>query len=212
VATSYFNNSSPAFAQKDTVLVCYNSPFTLDFSAKDADGDSLSYMFCSGLTGGFNNRNDPTDPQAARPNPPTNPPYNEIGYSNGFSGSSPLGPLVSIDVNTGIISGTAPGVTGDYVIAVCVNEFRNGIQISSTKKEIHVAVANCTISAASLKPSYITCNGTTLTFENESASSNITSYAWDFGVTTLTTDTSSKPSPTYDYLQSGKDSGTYTVN
>lgn len=208
---NYFDNSSPAFAQKDTVVVCYNSPFTLDFSATDADGDSLSYMFCSGLTGGFNNRNDPTDPNAARPNPPTNPPYSEIGYSSGYSGSSPLGSQVSIDANTGLISGIAPGTTGDYVIAVCVNEFRNGVQISSTKKEIHVAVANCTLSAASLKPTYITCNGTTLTFENEAPSSNITSYAWDFGVPNLTTDTSSKPSPTYDFLQSGKDSGTYTV-
>ncbi|MBV9987359.1 MAG: gliding motility-associated C-terminal domain-containing protein [Chitinophagaceae bacterium] len=208
---TYFNNSSPVFAQKDTVVVCYSSPFSLDFSAKDADGDSLSYMFCSGLHGGFNNRNDPSDPQASRPNPPANPPYTEIVYSNGYSGSSPLGSRVSIDVNTGIISGIAPDITGDYVIAVCVNEFRNGIQISSTKKEIHVAVANCTVSAASLKPTYITCNGTKLTFENQSTSSNIISYAWDFGVPNLTSDTSSSPSPTYDFLQSGKDSGTYTV-
>lgn len=209
--TDYFNNSSPVFAQKDTVMVCFNSPFTLDFGATDADSDSLSYGFCTGLHGGFNNRGNPTDPQAARPNPPSNPPYNPISYSSGFSGSSPMGPGVTIDPFTGLISGIAPSVTGDYVIAVCANEFRNGVLISSTKKEIHVAVANCTLSGAALKPTYITCNGTTLSFENQSTSSNITSYLWDFGLAGSTTDTSTKPSPTFDFLQSGRDSGTYTV-
>lgn len=208
---NYANNSSPVFAQKDTVIVCFNSPFILDFSATDADGDSLTYIFCTGLTGGFNNRSNPSDPQASRPNPPSNPPYTPINYSSGYNGSSPMGSTVNIDPITGIISGIAPGTTGDYVIAVCVNEFRKGVLIGSTKKEIHVAVANCSISAATLKPSYITCNGTTLSFENQSTSSNITSYLWDFGVPSLTTDTSTSPTPTYDYLKSGKDSGTYIV-
>ncbi|MGZ2990991.1 hypothetical protein, partial [Pseudomonas aeruginosa] len=49
---SYRNNSSPAFAQKDTVVVCYSSPFTFDFSVTDADKDSISYSFCDGLNGG----------------------------------------------------------------------------------------------------------------------------------------------------------------
>lgn len=207
----YSHNASPAFVSKDTVIVCFNSPFTLDFSAQDADGDSLSYVFCAGLTGGFNNRANPSDPNAARPNPPTNPPYTPISYSSVYSGGSPMGSAVMINSQTGLISGIAPGVTGDYVVSVCVSEYRSGVFIGSTKKEIHVAVENCSVSAASLKPSYVTCNGTTLSFQNESTSSNITSYAWDFGVATLTTDTSSSPTPTYDYLKSGKDSGTYTV-
>ncbi|MES2003203.1 MAG: T9SS type B sorting domain-containing protein [Bacteroidota bacterium] len=207
----YSNNKSPVFAQKDTVIVCFNAPFTFDFSATDADGDSLSYIFCDGLTGGFNNRNNPNDPLAAQPNPPSSPPYSPIPYSSGFSGSSPLGTSVTIDPITGIISGIAPSTTGDYVLSVCAIEFRNGVLIGSTKKEIHITVANCTISAASLKPSYVTCNGTTLTFQNESTSSNINSYLWDFGVPSITTDTSTSATPTYDYLKSGKDSGTYTV-
>ncbi len=195
----YSHNTSPVFASKDTVIVCFNSPFTLDFSAVDADGDSLTYNFCTGLTGGFNNRADPSDPQASRPNPPTSPPYTAVSYSSIYSGGSPMGSTVGIDPNTGLISGIAPGTTGDYVMSVCVNEYRSGVFIGSTKKEIHVAVANCSVSAASLKPSYVTCNGTTLSFQNESTSSNITGYAWDFGVTTLTTDTSSSATPTYDY-------------
>jgi gliding motility-associated-like protein len=207
----YSNNKSPVFAQKDTVIVCYNSPFTLDFSATDADGDSLTYNFCTGLTGGFNNRANPSDPQASRPDPPSNPPYTAIQYSGVYSGGSPMGASVRIDQNTGIISGIAPGVTGDYVISVCANEFRNGVLIGTTKKEIHVAVADCSVSAATLKPTYITCNGTTLSFQNESTSSSIVSYLWDFGIPGISTDTSTSPTPTYDYLTSGKDSGTFTV-
>ena len=43
----YRTNSSPVFAQKDTSVICYNSYFTLDMSATDKDGDSLSYSFCA---------------------------------------------------------------------------------------------------------------------------------------------------------------------
>lgn len=206
--TDYSNNSSPVFAQKDTVLICYSAPFNLDFSATDKDGDQIIYTFCSGLNGGANN---PSDANSARPNPPANPPYGSIGYSAGFSGSNPMGDNVTIDPNTGLISGIAPAITGDYVIAVCANEYRNGVMISSTKKEIHVKVADCTLTGAILKPSYISCNGTTMTFQNESTSSDITSYLWDFGIASLTTDTSTLPTPTYDFLSSGKDSGTYTI-
>ncbi len=201
----YSKNSSPVFAQKDTAIVCYSSPFTFDFSAVDPDGDSLSYSFCTGLVGGDNSAG------GAQPYPPSSPPYIPVSYSTIFAGYSPMGPTVTINPVTGIISGTAPSITGDYVVAVCANEFRNGVLIGSTKKEIHITVANCSISAAVLQPSYISCNGTTLTFQNESPNATIISYLWDFGVTTLTTDTSSSPTPTYDYLKSGKDSGTFTV-
>lgn len=209
--TNFSHNASPEFVQRDTVIVCYNSPFVLDFGATDSDGDSLSYAFCTGLTGGFNNRNNPSDPNAARPNPPSNPPYTPVTYSGSYSGSSPMGSQVTINQQTGLITGIAPGITGDYVMSVCVSEWRNGVLINTTKKEIHVTVGNCTVSAASLKPTYVTCNGTTLSFENQSTSSSITSYLWDFGVPGITTDTSTSPTPTYDYLKSGKDSGTFTL-
>ena len=199
----YSNNNSPVFAQKDTAIICFNSPFTFDFSAPDADGDQITYSFCYGLVGG--------SAGAPAPNPPTGPPYIAVPYATSFQGTSPMGSSVTIDPVTGIISGIAPGITGQYVIAVCASEYRNGVLIGVTKKEIHVTVANCSISAAELNPSYITCNGTTLSFQNLSSNSTITSYFWDFGVAVITTDTSTSPTPTYDYLNSGKDSGTYTV-
>lgn len=45
------------------------------------------------------------------------------------------------------------------------------------------------------------CKGKTLTFQNYSTGA--TNYFWDFGVTNITSDTSSQASPTYIYPQSG---------
>lgn len=199
--TPYRNDNSPVFAQKDTVVICYNSPFTFDFSAVDIDGDSLVYSFTNGILGGSSGNN------GAQPNPPSNPPYTSVPYTNGYNGTDPMGSTVSIDPQTGIISGRAPSQTGDYAVAVVAYEYRNGIQIGATRKEIHITVANCSVSAALLDPEYLSCNSFTNNFSNESTSSSITSYMWDFGVTNITTDTSSQPTPTYTYA----DTGVYTV-
>ncbi len=199
----YSKNSSPAFAQKDTAVVCYGTPFTFDFSAKDIDAtDSISYAFCDGLTGGSSSAT------GAQPNPAGNPPYNSIPYSAGFSGGSPLGPTASINATTGIISGIAPSVTGDYVVAVCAFEYRNGVLIGITKKEIHITVANCQLSGASLQPSYLNCNDLTFTFTNLSSASNIVSYLWTFGEPSRgSLDSSSSPIAIHTY----RDTGVYTA-
>ncbi|GGH78840.1 gliding motility-associated-like protein [Filimonas zeae] len=195
------DNNSPVYAQKDTAVVCYNSPFTFDFSASDIDGDSLSYSFTDGIVGGSTGNN------GARPNPPSNPPYSSVTYDGGFTGTAPLGDNVVIDPITGIISGRAPSRTGDYVVAVVASEYRKGVLIGQTRKEIHVTVANCSVSGAVLNPEYISCNSFTNNFFNESTSTNITAYMWDFGVPNTTTDVSTEPTPSFTY----PDTGVYTV-
>ena len=195
---NYANNSSPEFAQKDTAIVCFNSPFSFDFGATDIDGDSLSYAFCSGLTGGSQNNPIPAIP--------SNPPYAEVPYQPPYLGTLPMSASVSINPSTGLISGIAPNIPGEYIVAVCASEFRNGIKIGETRKEIHIQVADCSLSAADLKPSYISCNGFTLSFQNESTGS-VSNYLWDFGVTNSTTDISTDPTPTYTYA----DTGTYQL-
>lgn len=199
--TIFRNNNSPSFAQRDTAIICFNSPFTFDFSAIDADGDSLSYSFCDGLIGG-----NPASNAGARPDPPSAPPYAPVLYQFPFDGSSPMSGSVTINPITGLINGIAPSITGEYIVAVCASEFRNGVKIGETKKEIHIQVADCSLSAADLKPTYITCNGFTLTFQNESTGS-VSNYLWDFGVTNSTTDISTNPTPTYTYA----DTGTYQL-
>ena len=123
--TSYRTNSSPVFAQKDTSVICFNSYFTLDMSATDKDGDSLSYAFCSAKA---------STGQTRQPNPPPPPPYNDLPYRSPFSSGQPLGDKVTINPRTGMISGIAPGTIGSYIISVCVSEYRKGVLIGTTKK------------------------------------------------------------------------------
>ncbi len=190
--TDYHINSSPYFNFTDTAIICYNSKFTYQFSATDIDGDSLTYAFGPGINGTSNL---------------SSPPYSALTYTSGFSGTTPLGISVTIDSISGLISGTAPATTGEYVIAVYVHEWRNGVIFNSTKKELQITVGDCSLSAASLKPSYLNCDNFVFSFENETAASNITSYSWNFGVLNSLTDTSSNATPTYTYA----DTGSYTI-
>ncbi|TAF55566.1 MAG: hypothetical protein EAZ62_02230, partial [Sphingobacteriia bacterium] len=198
---SYAQNSSPVFTQRDTAIVCFNAPFQFDFAATDADGDRLEYVFCDGLVGGSTQGNN-----GARPNPPSGPPYESVNYASPLSGAEPMGFEVKINRQTGLITGRAPGTVGDYVVAVCALEFRGGVQIGSTRKEIHITVADCSLTAAELKPTYISCDGFTMNFQNESFAA-VSSYAWDFGVKNSTLDTSSLPTPRFTYA----DTGVYTL-
>lgn len=189
------NNSSPVFNLKDTTLVCQNSPFVLEFGATDPDKDSLTYSFCSATNRGGTVHS--TDPNYVYP-------PGEVGYTSGYLGGSPLGPDVKIDPLTGVISGIAPP-SGYYVVTVCINEWRDGKIISTHRKDFALRVSDCSLIGASLRPTYITCDGYTMNFQNESTSSNITNYLWDFGesATSISTD----PTPTHTYA----DTGTFTL-
>ena len=194
-------NSNPEFLIKDTVLICQNRPFTLDFGATDADNDSLSYNFAPGYLGGSTNNPVVTSP------PPVGV-LSYLPYKTGFSGANPLGKSVTIDSRTGVISGIAPAA-GDYVVCVMLSEWRNGVVISQHPKDFIVHIDDrCDFAAADLKPSYITCNGFSYNFKNEAPPSPlIHSYHWDFGVPGMTTDTSSQATPGFTF----PDTGTYRV-
>lgn len=190
-------NSNPQFLIKDTVLICQRNRFNIDYGGTDTDGDSLSYQFCSAYNGG----------SSASPiitNPPGPNFLSQLSYAEGFSGSTPLGPGVTIDPRTGVVSGIAPP-GGDYVVSVCMTEWRNGKPLSTHRKDFIIRVdANCDFAAAELDPKYITCDGFDFSFQNEAPfSSLIHTYFWDFGVANLGTDTSSQPKPSFTYPVAG---------
>lgn len=192
-------NNSPRFAQKDTALVCANSGFTFPFEASDEDGDSLNYRFGPGLN---------TLTSEAKPAQPTNlTGFPSLIYNVPYSDSRPLGSQVTLNPRTGIISGIAPGQPGDYVVAVYVDEYRNGVKIAEHRKEIHISVGNCDIPKAILPVRVINCQDLRVTFESLSTSSAILSYYWDFGVNFTNSDNSIEPRPTFVY----PDTGIYTV-
>lgn len=192
----YHINTSPEFAPRDTAVICFNAPFLLDFSATDADGDSLTYAFCSAKAGGSVGQR--------QPNPPAPPPYSNVVYSPDFSGGAPLGPKVTIDPRTGIISGTAPAIPGKYIVSVCAMEYRNGVLIATSKKEVQVEVANCNLSAAMLQKAYVNCNSFEMMFENLLVNADIVSWRWDFGVPGTDADTSRHPQPYFTYPDTGR--------
>jgi len=194
-------NSNPEFGMKDTVLICQFKRFKLDYSATDADGDSLSYEFSTGYYGGSTNNaivTNPTPPNKLLP----------LGYQSGYSGLQPMGTSVTINRKTGLISGVAPR-GGDYVACVLIREYRNGIQITVHRKDFIIHVDDrCDFPSAALDPNYITCNGFDFSFHNETGSSPlIHSYYWDFGVPGSITDTSTLARPTFTF----PDTGLYNV-
>jgi gliding motility-associated-like protein len=190
-------NNSPLFVEQDTFLVCYNNFFSLNYAAQDADGDSLAYEFCAAFPGG--------NPSAtgAAPNPASNPLYNSINYQSPYTALQPMGAGVTINRATGIISGMAPSTTGEYVVSVCVNEYRGGQFVGTTRKELHVKVAACTPTAAVPPPDFTTCDGFNVTFIDGSFG-NITNWFWDFGVSGTNADTSTQINPVWVYADTGR--------
>ncbi len=184
-------DNSPRFSQGISVI-CYNKPFTLDFSAEDPDGDLLLYSFCDGFNGGGT--------MNANPVLPENPPYQPLQYTGIYSGANPLGLQASIDPNTGIISGIAPDA-GRYVVSVCVQSLdkNTGVMKTRHRKDFIVSVAPCDFAGAQLKPSYLTCDGFNFTFENLNTSPLNQTFRWEFGDGNFSTDAS----PTHTYAAAG---------
>lgn len=186
-------DSSPEYKLPVSVI-CENSPFSLDFSAIDPNGDSIVYSFCDAFDGGAATLADFQNPAP--------PPYNSVIYTPPYNSGRPLGPLATINPNTGIISGTAPG-GGKYVVCVCASVFRNGVLISVHRKDLIVAVSGCIPLTAQSNFTPITCDGFTVTFNNGSTG-NPTDYFWDFGdPSTGAANTSILASPTHTFSDTG---------
>jgi gliding motility-associated-like protein len=191
-------NSSPTFLVNDTAVVCTNSFFQYSFQATDINTeDSLSYEFCAPFLGG-DNGNGSAPPTA------TNPPYTTIPYQSPYSGTQPMGASVTINPVTGLISGIAPGATGQYVVSVCVSEWRQGVLIAKTRKELHVEVNDCQPLNAQLDPKPATCDGFTLNFQNDVTNPAGAQYLWTFGdPASGSLDTSILETPTHTYIDTG---------
>lgn len=177
-------------------VICENSPFTLDFSATDVEGDSLVYSFCEAYDGGAATNGAFDNPAA--------PGYQSVIYTNPFNATTPMGPLASINPATGIISGIAPS-GGRYVVCVCASEYRNGVLITVHRKDLIVEVSSCIPTRANPIPSFVTCDGFNVQFSHTSTGAN--TVFWDFGVTGTLADTSTLDNPVFVYA----DTGTYII-
>lgn len=192
-------NNSPKFNQPPPIAICTQVSTDLDFSATDPDGDSLVYRLCDPFVGG--------NPNAPVPQTPGAPPFTKASWSAGFSTQYqiPSFPAFEIDSITGILSGK-PTFLGDYVIAVCVEEYRYGMLIGENRRDFQIQAIACNIDAAAAVDSTLEeCAGLTIQFFNLSTIGN--RFIWDFGDTTTLGDTSSLDNPTYTF----PDTGIYNV-
>lgn len=204
-ADAYINNS-PVLNANDAVAVCMGSNFQFDFSATDADGDSLVYQFCDAYAGAgpSNGQNCFTCPM---PVPGAPPPYKSLNYQSPYSGASPMG-NVTLNSKTGIMTGIAPTDIGQYVVTACIGEYRKGKLINVHRKDIHIKVSDCIPLKAVLRPDYAYCDDFLVTFKNLQINPTGSVYSWDFGDGTPV-DTTLVPDGTLQHQY--MDTGTYIV-
>ena len=190
-------NSSPIFNSFPPTILCINDPINIDYSATDADGDSLVYDFFTpyytgvGWGGAI-----------------SAPPYTPITWAAGFSQNNQVtaSPGLQIDSLTGLITGTPTGL-GWYITGVSVKEYRNGVLLNETRRDFLLKIINCFPTSASIANPGVICDSYTVTFGNGSISTPTTTYLWDFGDTSTLLDTSTLFNPQYTY----PDTGVYIV-
>jgi len=196
-------NSTPTFTTVPPIVLCLGDQLNVDASATDSNGDSLFYEFCDIYTGGSSGN---PSPSTATP-----PPYTTIPFVAPATPSQPVpgSPALAINPQTGMITGVAT-TAGQYVVGICVSEYRNGQLLSVVRRDYQFNVTNCIINTVAdmvtqLEDPSLYCDGRTLTFTPQTTGA--LTYFWNFGDTTTTADTSSQAYPTYTY----PDTGTYTV-
>lgn len=191
-------NSAASFNEFPPTVICADAPFEFDHSASDMDGDSLSYRFCAPLDGA--GRDGGPDRPGLNPNtctgiiptPGCPPPYDPVLYVPPYSFNNPLlgNPQVRIDEETGIITGT-PNVIGQFVVGVCVDEFREGDLINTTRRDFQFNTASCDVQIfAGIQAEEVlddqqfylrSCGDNEITFVNESGQRRfISEYLWEF--------------------------------
>ncbi len=129
-------NNSVAFTNQPVPFFCINSNVTFNHGAVDIDGDSLVYTLVNPLGGGTL-------------------PYNNLTFAGGWSINQPIRTSPAngfqFDSQTGQMQFT-PGFQEQDVLAVRVDEYRNGVLVGSTMRDIQVVILNCAIAIPDQDP------------------------------------------------------------
>ncbi len=210
------NNSSPRFNNFPPIFICNGFKISFDHSATDPDGDQLIYSLCPAFDGldaccpiitvpGLSPNSNPScvNPPPICPSVAVAPPYPNVNYITPFSGTYPIAsnPSLVINPSTGSLTGT-PNLNGQWVVNVCVEEWRNGQLLSVHYRDFQFNVVTCSITVLSaIADQQSKCMGDSIKFTNTSVGAS--SYFWDFGVPNTQSDTSRLFSPYYVYPDTG---------
>lgn len=200
-AAQQLNNSSPTFNNFPPIIICGNIPLTFDHSATDPEGDIITYSLCAPFRGGgpLLSGSALLGCNGALPTPPCAPPFSLVPYVvPSYSATNPMGgnPQVTINSQNGLITGT-PNELGQFVVGVCIQEFRGATLLSTIRRDFQFNVAECTptVLARIQSDSIVgpkrfvlnSCGNNTITFQNQSLQqSSIINWEWRFNLKTST--------------------------
>ncbi|MFN3343680.1 MAG: gliding motility-associated C-terminal domain-containing protein [Flavobacteriales bacterium] len=132
-------NSNPEFGSYPPEgYLCIGTTNYIDFSVTEPDGDSLAFELEDLYMGSLSTNLNPA-PNSANPKPYAICTWQApFGLGNIVGGTPPM----TINPQTGIIT-CNPTTTGIFAFAVMIKEYRNGVKISETRREIQYYVLNC---------------------------------------------------------------------
>ena len=113
-------NNSPIFINSHPIpYICVNQLINYNFGVVETDGDSLVFSLVSALQNVGAN----------------------VFYNPGYSATAPI-PGITINPHTGQLTFT-PTILGNFVVAVKVSEYRNGVLIGTVIRDIQFVVQDC---------------------------------------------------------------------
>lgn len=209
-------NNSPTFNTFPPIAICKDAPLDVSQGATDPDGDQLVYSLSSPLTGLSS---------ASPAGMPSAPPYTPVTFLAPFTSSSPLNgnPGLNINPNTGRVTAT-PTSIGQYVVGIRIQEYRNGVLLTTTQRDFQfnviacIAVVDASISGAittngGISYAITSCDNNTVSITNTSTDQAfIQSYYWQFSTGATTMQTSNVRNPVITFPGPGTYPGRMVLN
>jgi gliding motility-associated-like protein len=188
-------NSSPVFTNSPSAFFCLGQQISYNPGAVDPDGDSLVYALIPARTGN-------TGPSGSG---------TPIPYHSGYSATQPIknnggADAVVLDPQTGTMTVT-PSVLQVSVVSYQVTEYRNGVMVGQTSRDVQFVVRACTGNTAPTVTgingtntySMQVCAGTPVSFtvnSNDANAGQTLTMNWNSGIPTANFTVSGSPFPT----------------
>lgn len=134
------HNSTPTYGgYPSTGYLCIGTENVIDFGITEVDGDSLVFSMITPLMGTGTSSVSPTLAGVAGAKP-----FAPIVWQAPYSLTDIVGgsPTMSVNPSTGVIT-CYPSASGVFTFAIMCEEYRGGVKISETIRDIQYYVLNC---------------------------------------------------------------------